>query len=208
MDGEVLPLLKKAGFDQIFVGVESGSDAVLKRIKKDITVEQVLLADSKLKKAGIKPFYSFMAGFPLESMDDVKRTLRLMNQLLRRNPDAIVYKLQMFTPFPGTELLHLSSQLGTKFPSSLAGWSNYHYDTINHGGFLTKHKKFLQDFHFYTEFLDTKLSRERSWPLKRIASLFSAILNFRLEHDLYSFLYEVDVLKIGKKIRKRLLSRC
>ena len=43
MDDEFLGLLKKAGFEQFLVGVESGSNRILEKIKKDITIEQVLL---------------------------------------------------------------------------------------------------------------------------------------------------------------------
>jgi radical SAM superfamily enzyme YgiQ (UPF0313 family) len=207
MDDGFLRLIKKAGFGQIFVGVESGSSEVLNKIKKYITLEQVLIASTKLKNAGIRPFYSFMAGFPSETIDDIKRTLLLMSRLLKENPDAIVYKLQLFTPFPGTELFRYASRLGMKFPESLEEWATYHYDKINYDGFNAKHKKFLKDIHYYTTFLDTKLLVDQSQYLELISKLYSKILKFRLDHEFYSLMYEHYPLRSSQKIRKRLLGK-
>ena len=100
MDDEFLGLLVKAGFKQLLVGVESGSNTILSRIKKDITVDQILTVNTKLKNAGITSFYSFMAGFPFETVDDIHKTLILMNRLLTENPDTFVFKKVMsFTNF-------------------------------------------------------------------------------------------------------------
>lgn len=207
MDDDFLRLIKRAGFAQVFVGVESGSDEVLSKIKKDVTVEQVLTASRKLKEAGIVPFYSFMAGFPFETIEDIKKTLYLMNRLLQENPEAFVYKLQFYTPFPGTELFRLASELGMQFPKSLEDWVGYHYDKINYDGFSDKHRKFLEESHYYSTFLDRKLRVSHPQYLKLISNLYSKILRFRLEHGFYRSFYELYPLKIGHKIRSRLLAR-
>jgi anaerobic magnesium-protoporphyrin IX monomethyl ester cyclase len=201
MDDEFLGLMKKAGFHQIYIGVESGSNDILRKMKKDITVEQVLLASSKLKRVGIKPFYSFMAGFPFETIEDIKNTVFLMNDLLKENPNAIVLKLQLFTPYPGTELFQYVSNLGMKFPKSLEGWSTYHFDRINYNGFSPRHYKFLEDMHFYTSFLDQKFFVDYKPFLKFISKIYSKILKFRIAHGLYPFRFELYPLRAGQKIR-------
>jgi radical SAM superfamily enzyme YgiQ (UPF0313 family) len=203
MDDNFLQLLKRAGFVQIFIGAESGSDEVLSRIKKDLTVDQVLTVNRKLKDAGIIPFYSFMVGFPFETTEDVKKTLSLMGLLLRENPEAIVFKLQYYTPFPGTELFHYASKHGMRFPESLEDWTDYHYDRINYDGFSSSHRKFLEDCHYYSTFLDKKVRAGNPQYMQLISSLFSRILKFRIKHEFYSCRYELLPLNIGRKIRKR-----
>lgn len=208
IDDDFMRLLSKAGFHQIFVGVESGSDTVLKKIKKDITIKQVLLVNEKLKKAGIRPFYSFMAGFPFETLEDVKQTLSLMQHLLKTNPDAIVYRLQLFTPFPGTELFSRSAELGMKFPESLEEWAGYNYDEVNFDKFDGRHRKFLKDFHFYSAFLDRKVHMDRTLFIKTISYIYSRILNFRLDHEAYSHTYELYPFEIVHKIRNSFVRKC
>jgi anaerobic magnesium-protoporphyrin IX monomethyl ester cyclase len=208
MDDSFLQLMKKAGFNQLFIGVESGSDSVLQKIHKDITVEQVMDASAKLKKAGIRSFYSFMAGFPFETIDDIKKTLHLMDHLLKENPEAIVYKLQLYTPFPGTTLFEEVSGLGMTFPATLEGWAGYHYDHINYKGFTDEHRRFLEDFHLYTTFLDKKLHSDSTFVRKLISGFYSRILHFRIDHGFYTSNYELYPLKIGLEASVRLSARC
>jgi radical SAM superfamily enzyme YgiQ (UPF0313 family) len=208
MDRELLTLIKRAGFNQLYIGVESGSDEVLDSIGKGITVGQVLLANKRLKDFGIRPFYSFMAGFPYETIEDVKKTLSLMRCLLRENPEAIVYKLQLFTPFPGTELFHLASKLGMKYPEDLKGWAQYNYDKINYDRFDAGHKKFLEDSHYYSTFLDSKINIDRTQYTKLVANLYSKFLGLRIDHACYSLMWELYPLKICQMIRRRILDTC
>ena len=203
MGDDFLQLLKKVGFNQLYIGVESGSTRVLEKIKKDITIEQVLNINARLKRIGIKPFYSFMAGFPFETVADIKKTVGLMNRLLTENSDAIVHKLQIYTPYPGTELFKYSRMRGMKFPNSLDGWATYHYDKINYNGFDADHKNFLQDMNFYTVFLDSKLPDGLSKYFGFASHLYSKILSFRINHEYYSGLFELYPLKTLQKIRHR-----
>jgi radical SAM superfamily enzyme YgiQ (UPF0313 family) len=195
LDDDFLDLMKKAGIKQLFVGVESGSDKVLSYIKKDITVEQILAASTKMKKAGIKALYSFMAGFPHESIEEIKQTLCLMSRLLKENRDAIVFRLQLYTPFPGTELSNYASDLGMKLPNSLDEWSTYHYENINFDVFENHHKKFIENVAYYTNFLDYKMHVDLGLHRKLIAMLYSRILKFRIEQDFYPFMLELLPLK-------------
>ena len=201
MDDEFLGLLVKAGFKQLLVGVESGSNRILSRIKKDITVDQILTVSTKLKKAGITSFYSFMAGFPFETVDDIHKTLILMNRLLTQNPDTFVFKLQLFTPFPGTELYDYLCRLGMKFPTSLEGWETYHYDKIHYNGFSAKHRNLLEDMNFYTLFLDRKFLNGQSKYLSPVSFLYSKMLELRINRRFYSGMVELYPLKMLRKIR-------
>ena len=55
---------KQSGLRRLLVGVESGSNEVLKRIKKDIKIEQVYETAQKMLKFGIAGHFPFIVGFP------------------------------------------------------------------------------------------------------------------------------------------------
>ncbi|MFL7807179.1 MAG: radical SAM protein [Anaerolineae bacterium] len=88
MDADDLLLFRRAGFKHLYLGAESGNDRVLALIDKGITRAQIERANLKLAEAGIAPKFSFMGGFPSETIAEVKDTIRLMAQLVRDNPDA------------------------------------------------------------------------------------------------------------------------
>jgi len=107
---EFLKLIRKAGIILLYLGGESGSDKTLKKIKKDITREQIITANRMLKDHDISPRFSFMGGFPEESIEDFKQTLDLMRVLIEENPAAYTTPVQLFSPYPGTELFALAFQ--------------------------------------------------------------------------------------------------
>jgi radical SAM superfamily enzyme YgiQ (UPF0313 family) len=118
-DDDFIELLRQSGCSRITFGVESGSQKVLNIIKKDITVEQVLEVNRKMRKHGIRCMYHFSFGFMGESMDDVRQTVSLADTLLRENPNAGIWPPSMYTPYPGTPLFEESVRRGFKVPQEL-----------------------------------------------------------------------------------------
>jgi len=104
LDMETLLLMKKAGCARIDFGVESGDDRVLKRIKKGITVEQVIKAHQMTKQAGITISSFAMVGNLGEDFSSVKKTARLMKEL---GEDVNV---SISTPFPASELYQIAKE--------------------------------------------------------------------------------------------------
>jgi anaerobic magnesium-protoporphyrin IX monomethyl ester cyclase len=95
----VLRAMKRAGFRQLGIGVESGSDRVLATICKHLTVEQVDRAVKLACDLGFEVTLLFVVGTPGETLADVERSIDLAN----RHP---VMKAHFFNlvPFPGTTL--------------------------------------------------------------------------------------------------------
>ena len=77
----LLAKMKQAGITQIFFGAESGSSAVLKDIKKDITRDHIFKGAQRVAQAGIRPILSFMSGFPGETITDFNQTLDTIRKL-------------------------------------------------------------------------------------------------------------------------------
>lgn len=126
-DDETLKFLKSRGLVGIFLGVESGSPKILKLINKKIRAEMVLKLNRRLKKEGIIPHYSFMAGFPSETREDLEKTFGLMNWLKGENPQAVIWRMNRYTPYPKTPLFDLAVRNGFRPPESFEGWSSVHF---------------------------------------------------------------------------------
>jgi radical SAM superfamily enzyme YgiQ (UPF0313 family) len=127
LSDEALEFLKRRGLVSIYFGIESGSEKILKLINKDITPKMVLELNLRMRKEGIQPHYSFMAGFPTETEEDIHETRNLIKRLKQENPRAVVWKVNQYTPYPGTELFDLAVKNGFKPPEKFAEWSRVYF---------------------------------------------------------------------------------
>lgn len=92
----VLAAMKDAGCFTINVGVESGSDRVLREMKKDITVAQIRSFVDRMKACDMGVEASFMVGNYDETETDIISTVDLMLELGVGGPKA------MCVNYPGT----------------------------------------------------------------------------------------------------------
>jgi anaerobic magnesium-protoporphyrin IX monomethyl ester cyclase len=125
MDKDYLDLLVEARTKKILMGVESGSNRVLKRMKKVITAEQILRANKKLADyPSLRPHYNFFCGTPGETYEDLVKTKDLVVQLLEDNPYAEIGFGFDWKPLPGSEMTDQAiKEYGLKIPTDLAGWA-------------------------------------------------------------------------------------
>jgi radical SAM superfamily enzyme YgiQ (UPF0313 family) len=112
-------LLNKAGCYFIAYGCESGSQKILDRIKKNITLDQVRQAVTFTNKVKIKNAVNFIVGHQDETYQDAQETLKFAKSL---NTNYVnFYNL---VPYPGTEV----------------------YDwAVKHAHFLIPKNKYLKD---------------------------------------------------------------
>jgi radical SAM superfamily enzyme YgiQ (UPF0313 family) len=101
VDEEVIRYLKKAGCSRIQFGVESASPEILKRMNKNITLEQVYRAFKLAKKYRLTTLADFMLGYPGETKEQMQETMRLAKRL---NPDFVQYAITAF--YPATKIYH------------------------------------------------------------------------------------------------------
>ena len=83
---EVWARCKQSGLRRLLVGVESGSDEMLKRIRKDIKIEQVFATAAQMLKHDIAGHFPFIVGFPDESDASIQATIDCAKQLRAHQP--------------------------------------------------------------------------------------------------------------------------
>ncbi len=89
--------LANSGCTMVWMGAESGSQKILDAMDKGTKVEQIYEASRLLKKQGIKPAFFLQFGYLDETMEDIKKTIQMLNDLL---PDDI--GISVSYPLPGT----------------------------------------------------------------------------------------------------------
>ncbi len=99
LDEELVFAMRTAGCIQISFGVESGSDAIRKKLGKPVDSNQILRAFSLTRSFGIMPRAYFIYGSPGETPATIADTLRMMDAI---QPLSAVFYLLVI--FPGTHL--------------------------------------------------------------------------------------------------------
>lgn len=78
-----LKLLASLGLDMLFIGLESGSDSVLRKVNKGITKQQMIDAAHLLHEAGIRQSVSIIAGLGGEEawQEHIRETADALNSM-------------------------------------------------------------------------------------------------------------------------------
>ncbi len=95
---KTLATMKESGLRLVMVGIESGSDEILKNVKKGISTEQSRKFVKACKKFGIAVHANYMIGLPGETRETIRRTIEFAKEL-----DTETLQVSIATPFPGTE---------------------------------------------------------------------------------------------------------
>ena len=96
--GDTAKDLARAGAQTVWLGAESGSQAVLDAMEKGTRVDQIADATRRLHTAGVKVGFFLQFGYPGETMTDIEKTLQLVRTC---EPDDIGVSVSY--PLPGTK---------------------------------------------------------------------------------------------------------
>lgn len=126
MDDDYMRLLARAQVEVLAIGVESGSNRTLERMKKGITVEQILRVNRKLARfPTLRPHYNFFCGVPGETYEDLLQTKELLLQLLKDHPGAYLGVGADWKPLPGSVMTDTAVQeYGLRLPQNLLEWAS------------------------------------------------------------------------------------
>lgn len=100
---EVGSAMNRAGAHTIYFGIESGSERTLEFIDKRITKEQAMDAAKAAKESGLRALGSFIIGFPYETEEDIRATIKFSNKV-----GVDLAQFTIATPYPGTKLWDLA----------------------------------------------------------------------------------------------------
>ena len=96
---EILQKMKKAGCWEISYGLESGSNKMLKEMKKATKTAQAKKAIQWTNQVGIRSKGLFMLGYPNETEHTIEQTKHFIKSI-----PLTTMNLSKFTPYPGTPI--------------------------------------------------------------------------------------------------------
>lgn len=98
-DEEAIELAAQSGCKGVFLGIESGSNTILKNMNKAAAVDQYRSGVESLKRHGILTFGSFIVGFPGETQETFHETVSFI-----RESELDYYRIQLWYCEPGTPI--------------------------------------------------------------------------------------------------------
>ncbi len=119
---EYLEKAKEAGVWNIFLGIESGSQYMLDRMKKGISIDEIKRGIQLCKDVGINTQCSFIVGLPGESMKTLQETDTLISEV-----KPAWHGWAFACPFPATEFDKEVTNLGHKIDMD---YSEYSYGKV------------------------------------------------------------------------------
>ena len=109
-DVALLQQMYNSGCRELAIGVESGSNQILKVIEKDITVEQAKKTVELCHKVGIRVKAFLMIGLPGESKETVEATRHFIQEA---QPDDIDYSI--YFPYPKSTIYDEKERFDIQF---------------------------------------------------------------------------------------------
>ena len=119
---DTLEKLRRAGLTMVFFGAESGSDEILRQMKKSLTSDQTLALADRLRRFGITPEFSFVVGNPADPEGDARDTFAFVRKIKKLNPDSEII-LQHYSPTPQRERMYGDVEDRVEFPTTLEEWA-------------------------------------------------------------------------------------
>lgn len=191
VDYKTLKVMRMAGCIQIDFGVERGSNEALNLIKKGITVEIVKRVFADCSRLGIRTFANMLVNLPRETEKDLNDILTLLDEI-----KATIVSINIFTPYPGTEIADTHKNLITKkdFPNLMKDVTllikkeprkyKFSAHNINIGDWATKYNKKYNriwptvKFHLAPTYLKNSIKSNRKLNyLKMVGLLIKEFIN-------------------------------
>lgn len=203
-----LRLLTDADFDflerintvHINIGIESGSDRILKHMKKGMKAEHAIDLNRRFAKhPDFVPLYNFFSGIPNETVEDIRASTSLILQLTAENPSCQISGFHQYTPYPGNPLFDEAVAAGFPVPEDLEGWGDLKFEeNARNCPWIDKRRQRLLDtIYCMIYFVDDKYDMYfagNDWKLRAIHPLINVykhVARFRLRHHLTGFPIEI-----------------
>jgi len=206
MSDKFIEKLVATGTEYMLVGAESGSDRILRLIRKDCTVEDIINCNKKLARhPEIKVAYNFIVGIPTETLEDVKKTRDLILKLVKDNPSCLIATPNEFRPFPGTELFDLAvKEWGYNTSETLRDCMNLAFieGDFSASWYPKGIKQFANLMRLACFFIDDKLVKSTTgstffYKLLRLTNrIYKPVAYFRLKYGIHHALIEYKLYEL------------
>jgi anaerobic magnesium-protoporphyrin IX monomethyl ester cyclase len=120
---EDLKMIRETGCEVIAVGIESGSEYMLNKMKKGTKPQDAFELLRICNDFGIEVQTTYMSGLPGDKTDYLKITIEQIEKLKSLYPN-FYFSSFFYLPAPGTEAYNEFVSTGGRVPNSLEGWSN------------------------------------------------------------------------------------
>jgi radical SAM superfamily enzyme YgiQ (UPF0313 family) len=120
LDDEILSRMHECGFYFFSLGIESGSERILAKMHKALTVEKIRAGLKLIRKYPFQVKGLFMMGYPTETVSDTNETIRLATSL-----DLDQAFFSVFIPIPGTREFARLEKEG-KVDLNTCDWDNFY----------------------------------------------------------------------------------
>jgi radical SAM superfamily enzyme YgiQ (UPF0313 family) len=100
---KLLPLMLEAGLERILVGIESGSETVLRRFQKGSSVSTNRRAAELIREIGIPVQHGFIMFDPYVSFDELRENLQFLKDIGEHHAEA--YLRSRYEVYPGAAML-------------------------------------------------------------------------------------------------------
>lgn len=208
MDLEYLDLMVEANVELMAIGVESGSDEMLRQMKKGITREQIIRVNQKLAKyPSLKPHYNFFCGVPGETFESLIETKDLLIQLVKDNPNCYLGVGADWKPHPGSAMTDWAVRdYALKLPNNLIEWAaidSFDAKKIVHPWYTKQVNSMIKLLQIAGQLLDRKIIDHRKslgftfgWLISIAALIYRPILSLRLKYNFSRYMIEYDIKDI------------
>jgi len=160
LDRETLEAMKSAGCRELSFGIESGSPEMLKRMDKRIDLDEAKSVISNANALGIRTHAGFIIGYPGETAETVRQTVRVAKWL-----DVDIAAFWIASPLPGSRLWDEANANGWIRPD--ARWSDFSplsnnrsvltIPTLSIDRIRRLHRRALRSFYFRPRYILRKL---------------------------------------------------
>lgn len=175
LDRKILSAMKETGAYAFTVGIESGSQRILNKMKKQLTLEMIEEKVNLINDVGLEVSGFFIIGYPDETFEDIKATINFAKKLKIKRAH-----FSNFLPLPGTEA---TQRLMEKGELKIINWSELFYSKVPYApiGITKKELKRLQCKAFLSFHMRPKILFKILMEIKNYKQ-FKAIINRALDY--------------------------
>ena len=96
---DILAMMKDAGLNDVFLGIESGNNEILNKAGKNVTTKMIRDTVESAYKLGIRTYGAFIIGLPGDSHETIRQTIDFACSL-----PLTMAGFSILIPYPGTKV--------------------------------------------------------------------------------------------------------